>query len=313
MALIDEQMQAKTPASNPAVTQATATGYDAATGTAATMDPTTRSVQNNETVQGQIAGIIDANSPLMQRAVARAQEQMASRGLLNSSIAIGAGQNALYDAALPIAQQDANTYTTASRDNQSVLNNSAQFNTTQKNAMTSQNLTAENQAKAYTASAENAASAQNAQASNTSALAGYDAAVKTAMQNADSATRVQLQTMAGDTQTKLANIEAQFKNEMQANASAADLYKQVVDNVTRITLDPDMPPDAKQRAANEQMDALSSGLQLFNAATTIDISPILDAISNIDTTYGGNNTPTKPSPVNSDGTPYTQPSNWAGN
>ena len=62
------------------------------------------------TVQGQLTGLLDKGGPLMDRAATRADQQMNARGLLNSSIAVGAGQSALYDAALPIAQQDAQTF-----------------------------------------------------------------------------------------------------------------------------------------------------------------------------------------------------------
>jgi len=58
-------------------------------------------------VQGQLTNILDAGSPLQDRAATRAAQMMNSRGLLNSSMAVTAGQSALYDAALPIAQQDA--------------------------------------------------------------------------------------------------------------------------------------------------------------------------------------------------------------
>ena len=64
-------------------------------------------VNNNMKVSDQIQGLIAAESPLMQQAENRAMQQMNQRGLLNSSMAVGAGQSALYDAAFPIAKADA--------------------------------------------------------------------------------------------------------------------------------------------------------------------------------------------------------------
>lgn len=61
-------------------------------------------------VQNQLTGLLDPNSALMKRAVSQTQEQAASRGLQSSSIAAGAGMGAMIDRALPIAQQDAQTY-----------------------------------------------------------------------------------------------------------------------------------------------------------------------------------------------------------
>lgn len=61
-------------------------------------------------VQNQITGLLDPNSALMRRVVSQTQEQAASRGLQSSSIAAGVGMGAMIDRALPIAQQDAQTY-----------------------------------------------------------------------------------------------------------------------------------------------------------------------------------------------------------
>lgn len=62
------------------------------------------------TVQGQLGGILKKDSPLMDRARTSAQQWANQRGLLNSSMAAQAGEAAQIDAATPIAQQDAQTY-----------------------------------------------------------------------------------------------------------------------------------------------------------------------------------------------------------
>ena len=64
-------------------------------------------------VQNQLTGLLDPNSALMKRTVSQTQEQAAARGLQSSSIAAGAGMGAMIDRALPIAQQDAQTYSNA--------------------------------------------------------------------------------------------------------------------------------------------------------------------------------------------------------
>lgn len=86
--------------------------YTPSNATASTWTPDT-----NSTVQGQLTKVLDTGGPLMQRAETRAKQSMLDRGLLNSSIAIGAGQSALYDAATPIATSDANTFADAGKTN----------------------------------------------------------------------------------------------------------------------------------------------------------------------------------------------------
>jgi hypothetical protein len=84
-------------------------GYTGLTGkTDFNYDPRSESL-----VQNQLTGLLDPNSALMKRAVSQSQELAASRGLQSSSIAAGAGAGAMIDRALPIAQQDAQTYGSA--------------------------------------------------------------------------------------------------------------------------------------------------------------------------------------------------------
>lgn len=59
------------------------------------------------TVQSQLQSMLASDSPYLTAARTRAMQQANSRGLINSSIAAGAGEFAAIDAAAPIAQADA--------------------------------------------------------------------------------------------------------------------------------------------------------------------------------------------------------------
>lgn len=88
-----------------------------------------------ETMQGQVDSILSRDSPLMQRARSLATQQMNQRGLVNSSMAQGAGVAAMTDRALPIASQDAQTYSQRTLANQDATNQANQFNVGQSNQM----------------------------------------------------------------------------------------------------------------------------------------------------------------------------------
>jgi hypothetical protein len=104
------------------------------TSNVATYNPTMRQVsQPTETVQGQVNSILSKDSPLMARARTLATQQMAQRGLVNSSMAQGAGVAAMIDRATPIAAQDANTYSQAASENVGALNTAGQFNASEIN------------------------------------------------------------------------------------------------------------------------------------------------------------------------------------
>jgi len=83
--------------------------------------PVLQSVKSSGTVQGQLKSLLDKSNPLMQRAEYKGRDYANSRGLLGSTMGAEAAQAAMLDAALPIAQQDAQTH-----QNQTLANQSTQ-------------------------------------------------------------------------------------------------------------------------------------------------------------------------------------------
>lgn len=79
-------------------------------------------------VSERLNGIISSGSPYMQRAETLANQQMNKRGLINSSMAVGASQAAAIDSALPIAQADVN----ADIERRRLGETSRQFDATQQ-------------------------------------------------------------------------------------------------------------------------------------------------------------------------------------
>jgi hypothetical protein len=86
-----------------------------------------------DTVQGQVNSILSKDSPLMQRARTLATQQMAQRGLVNSSMNAGAGVAAMTDRAMQMGAQDAQTYSNRSLANMEATNQAGMFNTGQSN------------------------------------------------------------------------------------------------------------------------------------------------------------------------------------
>jgi hypothetical protein len=84
--------------------------------------PSMGGVTSNQTVQGQMTGLMNSNNPLMQRAMTRASAAANKRGLLNSSMSTQAGQEAALTAALPIAEADAATNAKQAQLNQGFAN-----------------------------------------------------------------------------------------------------------------------------------------------------------------------------------------------
>ena len=78
----------------------------------------TREVNSNELTSTNLQKLLQSDSPYLQQARDKAMLTANSRGLVNSTLAAGAGESAAIDATLPIATADATTYGTAARDNQ---------------------------------------------------------------------------------------------------------------------------------------------------------------------------------------------------
>ena len=84
--------------------------------------PATYKPDDSAMVSSSLNKLLASDNPYLQQARTRASEYANSRGLLNSSIGAGAGESAAIQAALPIAQADAQSNFTAQRDNAGAVN-----------------------------------------------------------------------------------------------------------------------------------------------------------------------------------------------
>ncbi len=87
----------------------------------------------NQTVAGNLQSILSQSSPLMTQARTQGLEQANARGLANSSIGIESAQQAVTAAALPIAQQDAQTALSVAQTNQAAANQELANNASAQN------------------------------------------------------------------------------------------------------------------------------------------------------------------------------------
>ena len=284
------QAPSSTPASfataNPyATSSADSSGYSATSVNA----PGPMAVGSDQTVQGQLAGIIGKNSPLMQQAYNQAMATANDRGLINSSMAVGSAQNAVLQNALPIAQSDANTFQNTALTNFNAANQNAQFNAN-----------AANQAAQFTAGAQNTASLQNAAAANQAAQFGAQAANTASLQNAQNATQLQNTAMNNATalqQTGLSTATQRFVSQLSANSQAAiaaahdansaalqnssaaqSMFNQYLTNVGNIDANPNMNEDAKRTAIETQTQIFNGAVAGLRAASpgVPDVSSALD-------------------------------------
>lgn len=225
-------------------TPATATGYTA----------TPYVVPQTATVQDRVRDIVGEDSALMQQAKQRATQEMNQRGLVNSSLAIGAGQQAVIAQALPIAQQDAQTYANAATNTANQQNAASQF----------------------TAGAQNTVGLANAQQANAASANNQQAAVQLANTQMQREAQVALANL--DTQTRLAlsTMDTQTRQLLQTNQGASNAYVQAVTNISNITTSNTMSQEAKDSAVASQINLLREQLRTLGGIATTSPAEIAD-------------------------------------
>lgn len=313
--------------------------------TAVGYDPSKFTVTAPQTVKQQVADVIGENSPLLQSAVRRnelkATQGMVQRGMLNSSINIGAGieagEKALYETALPIAQADAQTYKEAST-NTTNADNAAKYAKMQAdNAASMRGAELSTNVNLANADASTKADATTAGAANQFKLADKDTdralqladkEFQRAMGTAqlDATTRLQLAAMDQDTRmnlaqvdratrVELAGIENNYRVLLQNNQDLATMYNQVSTNVANISMS-SLAQEAKDRAILTQLNYLKEALaakQNVSLGSPSRVTPVIQGLnlgqffngSIMNPTSGSPTTPGSPAPAPDRG--YTTP------
>ena len=126
----------------------------------------TREVDEKETSQYQLEQMLRTDSPLMDRARTEGLQQGAARGLLNSSMAVGAAQGAMIDRAQPFAINDAATYFNTAESNMRAQNQAELQNAQMSTETNIFNVGQVNQRTRDQAGFDLQAASQNAAASN---------------------------------------------------------------------------------------------------------------------------------------------------
>jgi hypothetical protein len=184
-----------------------------------------------DTVEGRVQNLIKKNSPLMQMAETSAKQAMAPRGLVNSSMAIGEGQKAVYGAAVPIATTDASNSLQNKQFNANSGNQANQFNATNTNTAAFTQFDANTKKSMQELQGTQALQQIETQGSVTSRLQAERANLDREFLVADTASKAQLQAQRGAIDLELANLGGrQAMDQINARGKqAADLQKEAGD------------------------------------------------------------------------------------
>lgn len=240
--------------------------------TAQLKDPVKWNVDKNQTVSGQLEDILKDGSPLLDQAETSARQRANASGLLNSSMAVTAGQDALYRTALPIATADAATY-----------NKAAGYNTDEANQFSLQNANMQNQAAGFNASSANKKDSDllSADTSIKTANIGAEASKANAFTSANASTRnaeigadasKYNANLSAETQKALAGLDSNTRNLVQSNSTAANSFQTFMNVVANIRASTTMDEKAKATAIADAENKFNQQLQVISAIGGVDLS-----------------------------------------
>lgn len=231
-------------------------------------------VDPKSTVSGQMEGLLSQSNPYIGRARTRAAQTANSRGLLNSSMAAGAGEAAAIDAAMPIATQDAQTYGQSQLANQQATNAAR--------AQNSQLLTDVNKANT---DALNVIPNAQVQLSSSQQLAQQQAGLQEQLSQgdfnrqlgtmeADVAAKEQFATFDANIRTQLAAIQQDYAVELETlsqnyeiqknlDTSMGSMYDGALRSISNVLADPNMTTAQSTNAVKVIIDNLGSGLNFL--------------------------------------------------
>ncbi len=239
---------------NPTIAPVTTIDSVAKNNAVKVADPTVWNNTPDQTVAGQLTKNLSSGSPLMQQANTQGLETANSRGLLNSSMAAGAAENAMITNAMPIATADAQASLGINRYNTDTTNNINNTNAAAANNAETANTNTINNATQLNAAATN----NNAQYNSTNAFvkqqALFDANVKTSL--------------------------AQIDNTAKFTQQSAQLYAGLSDgfnrSITSINQDVNMNQQSKDYSISQLYNSYKAQISLLSAVGSIpDVSSLL--------------------------------------
>jgi hypothetical protein len=223
---------------------------------------------DKSTVAGQLQSLLSSDSPYLSENRRQATEKAGERGLLNSSIAAGAGQRAAIQSALPIAQQDAETYAKFGMQEQAAKN---QMQTIQGEAIVSGEIVKQQKALEQ----QN----QNIQNQFTALIRGADQQSATWLADLKNTYDTGIQEMNNQQNLLLQReqISAE-KNQMVRKETSAVMQNYQI-TVENLMTDPDflaMGTTAVNKAINELQALARNSINFIGAASEIDLTEFTD-------------------------------------
>jgi hypothetical protein len=258
-------------------------------------------------VDAELARILGEDSPLLASARAEAMRQMNARGLTNTSMAAGATYDAMVQAAMPMAQQNAQQAIEREMANTELRQQAGQFTAEQLTRL--RGLEAElgqdlsifnaeqlNEAERLAAELRTAVEQGNQQAYNEAALQlaelqrdaeaqeaemAYGAEERQFLERQayneqiiDAVSRLNEQFMIGEQQIDLENVRGTYNQLISTNETAATLFDSYIRSIGNVFDDPQMSTSQAGEAMRAMVNMLEGSLRMIAGINDMDFGDV---------------------------------------
>jgi hypothetical protein len=227
-------------------------------------------VTGDQLVENRTNNIISKDSELMQRAASRAEQQANARGLINSSMAIGAGQTAVLDAATDIAKQDANTFAQSAQFNADSNNKASMFNAGQSNQWDTNDLDRQFKKSERIAGQDFTAGENKIDRSWKTAEANTDRVWQSGEKKAERDARIDEYKFNAQTNKELKELGFKYEKELNNDSGLDRQYGMYVEAVYKIDSDPNLDAAAKTKLKQDQANLFQGYAKLRGLGLDLD-------------------------------------------
>ncbi len=212
----------------------------------------------------RVADIARTDGPLMQLADTRAKQEMNRRGLLNSSMAVGAGQAAVLSAATPLAQTDAQLSQQMDVQGMQATNQAARDNAGIRAEAAGQGVKLSESARQFGVN-EQGTNDRFAQDQNNRLL----------IQAREAASRQTIAQMGDTNRLAAIELENKWRSDLNANQDLSKAWGTMMEGVNQIQTNRDLDGATKTTLVQQRLDQFARFAAHIKRASGVDVEDLL--------------------------------------
>lgn len=225
---------------------------------------TTKPFDESKSAAGRVAAITSQDGPLMQLAETRARQEANRSGLLNSSMAVGAGQAAVIGAATPLATTDAQLSQQMDVSGMQATNDAARANAQIRAEAAGQGVKLSESARQF---------GINEQGTND--RFGQDQGNRLLIQAREAASRQTIAQMGDANKLAAIGLENTWRKDLNANENLSKAWGTMMEGVNQIQTNKDLDGATKTQLVQQRLDQFAAFAAWSKTVSGVDVGDLL--------------------------------------